>query len=625
MSGKSRREAMREHHEAHDAKAVSFTRMMEDLRILSWRSPLSPKVFDASVDLVIGHAASAFGVPLGDPVVPAPVPPDEVKPVEPPSSTFESLISTASFELAAEGREQIKMTLGSMRWEEMPTRHISTIIGARMPEDFVYRHAHETTRLKLRGGKEVVVEIFFDWYSTSPFALRAQVFVCNALPNQGWTDFGDIIFRVRTGASVHEASALEEHGTVNTIRPRGVLPLHVDTQPGMWSGLPTPQKSPSWTNEILAKYDNDLTDQHVGPYRISFPYYKSLGEGSKGGWGIPYHGGGARCWTAGDPLAYYVREHEWLGIVGRSPIVAYNEDGSVFRPTTPYWLGDSVQMFELGNNHVPTEYCYTIDGLNGSRSSYAPELYSYQPPEFSHQWRMVRAAAQLAPFCAGARWWLIQCWNECLRWLLGNEAGDASSNDLFWSWKQRVLGTPHAHGASWAGRGLAHVIATLGEVYPYVPEGEQWVDEIVDGLTKIQMRSGSVLAALEWDKCTVSQGGTIPDDALRAAAREEQLLVCALRKLQRWSNSPELSTLTGRLAASIGMNPAEVYTVNALGDPRFMQIEYVQEYYNGYSHMTMLEWSEYPDAEECLAAAQHRPFQENPLDYTPRSMWASDV
>ena len=622
MDQKGRREALRKMRDEQGGKAEKFNEMVGNLSIFAWKSDLPLDEFGVACEQTTEYAARVYGIF-----------PDDGADDPPPTSDddddragFNGMMETAAFSFTVDGRQQGGGELSELRWSEEDNRHLGNIIGARLPDTFKYRHAQTSFDIRL-GDKVAQVSVFFDWYSTAPYGLRATAMVQNCYPSQGWIDFADLAFNVSLGAHVETFAVGEDHGGCNTIRPRGVLPLRIHVHGNIFERLPIVQKAPAGLHEYLTHKRNDLNADFIGPYRIYWKGYHNLGD-SHGGWGIPMHGGGARCWSAGDALGYMMREFEFLGTVARSPIVALNLDGTVFVPTTPYWLGDS--SYGVNGDHTPPEYKYPH---TDSACPYADQLASYQPPEYTHQWRMVRGAATCAPFDSAARWWLQQCWDECARWMRGTAVGDEHSNGLFWSWGRRLVLTPLNRGAGWAGRGVAHVVATFGAAFPYVKDAKRWRDTIVSGLHKIQMPAGNLLAGLQWEKSTIGHGGTggipagtIEPTALRAAAREEQLMVCALETLPAGANNGETREerdMIDKLAHAIGMNPAEVYTVNADNDLRFVRTDFCPAYYPPYDHMTLYAWSAFPDAAACIEKSMRpdTPWQENPLDCTPRAMW----
>tara|TARA_Y100000310_G_scaffold25756_1_gene24641 strand:- start:2591 stop:4093 length:1503 start_codon:yes stop_codon:yes gene_type:complete len=249
----------------------------------------------------------------------------------------------------------------------------------------------------------------------------------------------------------------------HVIRPRGMFTHRFVIGPDAeivreYKHIPT-KKEPSWApskaEEEIRKY-LERTEDSYGPYKPFWNKFHSLSD-SHGGAGIaPYS-----KWF-GSSNGYKLRALEFYGEVCRTPLACLDINGMPKMEDEAYWLGRTPQH-ELPQYHFPDDY----DGW----SSYENWLKSYEAHDYTHLWRTIRAASELAPWNPFARKFLQWVWHDCKLWLLG-EKGDQSNNTLFWSLQKLLNLTEPQKTAWWAGRGFYHVIRCFLVTKPYLPRRE---------------------------------------------------------------------------------------------------------------------------------------------------------
>jgi hypothetical protein len=257
---------------------------------------------------------------------------------------------------------------------------------------------------------------------------------------------------------------MERYTGRHVIRPRGMFADRFVVGPDAekvrnYQHIPT-KKEPSWASsqahDLIVQY-RDRREDSYGPYKPFWNKFHSLSD-SHGGAGVsPYSN-----WL-GSPLGYQLRALEFYGEVCRSPLACMNSRGQTLRLDEQYWLGRTPQH-ELPQFNYRDEY----DGW----CPYEEWLLRYEAHDYTHLWRTIRAASELAHWNPFARKFLLWVWNDCTMWLLGKE-GNTSTNSLFWSLMKLARTTAPNQTASWGGRGLYHVIRCFLTVKQYLSVREQ--------------------------------------------------------------------------------------------------------------------------------------------------------
>lgn len=280
--------------------------------------------------------------------------------------------------------------------------------------------------------------------------------LCNGVDDNGVVYFTDYMVKVD--------KQVKRYTGRHVIRPRGMFAERFVVGPDanqviQYHHIPT-KKEPSWAAnrayDEIVKY-NDRQEDSFGPYKPFWNKFHSLSD-SHGGAGIAPHSN----WL-GSHLGYQLRALEFYGEVCRSPIACLNARGEAVRLDEQYWLGRTPQH-ELPQYNYRDEY----DGW----CPYEDWLLRYEAHDYTHLWRMIRAASELAHWNPFARLFLKWAWNDCTMWLIGKE-GNKSSNRLFWSLTKLARTVKPHQTAWWAGRGLYHVIRCFLTAKPYLSIREQ--------------------------------------------------------------------------------------------------------------------------------------------------------
>jgi len=250
----------------------------------------------------------------------------------------------------------------------------------------------------------------------------------------------------------------------HVIRPRGMFAHRFVVGPDAervrtYQHIPE-KKEPSWAKtQALGKIVEYLErdKDSYGPYKPFWNQFHSLSD-SHGGAGIaPYSE-----WLGSAP-GYQLRALEFYGEVCRTPLACFSDRGTSLRLDEQYWLGRTPQH-ELPQYYYPGEY----DGW----CDYEDWLRQYEAHDYTHLWRTIRAASEHALYNPFARDFIKWVWNDCTMWLLGKK-GNTSSNHLFWSLSKLARTSAPGKTASWAGRGMYHVIRCFLTVEPYLSVREK--------------------------------------------------------------------------------------------------------------------------------------------------------
>ena len=249
----------------------------------------------------------------------------------------------------------------------------------------------------------------------------------------------------------------------HVIRPRGMFAHRFVVGPDAeavkeYEHIPT-KKEPRWASSKAEKEVREYVEREedfYGPYKPFWNKFHSLSD-SHGGAGIaPYS-----KWL-GSSNGYKLRALEFYGEVCRTPLACLDKEGVPQRMDEEYWLGRTPEN-ELPEYYFPEEY--------DDWCSYEDWLRRYEAHDYTHLWRTIRAASELAPWNPFARRFLQWVWHDCKLWLLGRK-GDRSNNNLFWSIHKLVATTESKQTAWWAGRGFYHVIRCFLATKPYLSERE---------------------------------------------------------------------------------------------------------------------------------------------------------
>lgn len=244
------------------------------------------------------------------------------------------------------------------------------------------------------------------------------------------------------------------HEGRHVIIPRGYLPIRLRPA-DYWRHFVIPQEGPAFAESLCAS-SLSKASQHeriLGPYTVADPVVKGTGSlnGSHAGWKIAPHRGGRDSWTGGCASGMALAERWMLGTICRSPIALH----TVIE--TPYWLGRTIEHEPAGYKDQPDSWC-----------PYAQELYDYRPHDYTHMWRQVGDAAQMARVDQLGRYFLRASWFDCEQWMYNPVGDEDEDNDLFWTIKKLTDTAVPGVGHHQAGRGLAHIVRCLYEAAPWL-------------------------------------------------------------------------------------------------------------------------------------------------------------
>lgn len=441
-------------------------------------------------------------------------------------------------------------------------------------------------------------------------ATRVTVALVNGVPGRGTAYFRGLQVEV-------EGKPVWRLEGQHCIVPRGILArraFHGPDAARLMSWAMIRDRLPGWTPawagarcaEDLARLRTMQSGEHaVGPYRIGDPIVRessSLG-GSHGGWKVAPYGGGSLSWYAGAIEGWQLAEEQFLRTMARSPIAILSPtDLQPYNPRVEYWLGRTIPHELPGFRDAPDDWC-----------EYGQFLFRFRPHSYSHLWRQVRDAAQLARYDAAARWFLLTSWHDCTLWLESGGAG--SDNHLFWPLEKLVATTPPGQGAGWANRGFAHVVRCFLEAEPYLPQEQalSWRERLVGALRHVIVPGTGVAHA-----------NPRPDDLdpsiepPTARAREVDLLGASFLPLGLVEEDADwrrfMAPVAGRsVSATFQIRPG----MRSWADGRGAVPHYFPEYdafrgdlrpYGG-------------DLRGLMNHARTRPVGENPLDWTDPAVW----
>lgn len=277
-----------------------------------------------------------------------------------------------------------------------------------------------------------------------------------------------------------------------------------------------------WINEKCRKGIDTFPKEQVGPWELGHSATKkdSSLNGSHGGGAIGPFQGGPYCWTRNNPQAWKYKEIEMLSVACRSPIAKTNEYGDFIIDPAPGWPGRTWNHEKPGWQYVPKlidddfNYIQHTDGelyLTDNQSNilkkpvgitnsgktiwekvkipnhwwwcpYEKELFKYRAIDHTHLHRETRAAAMIAKYDAFARWFLRACWNDIANWL-GSEGG--SNNKALYNLAELLKSTPKHEGASWGGRGWAHVIRCYEYAQPWLTSSENYIPTSISSINSL--------------------------------------------------------------------------------------------------------------------------------------------
>jgi hypothetical protein len=286
-------------------------------------------------------------------------------------------------------------------------------------------------------------------------ATEVVVSIANGFRNKGTKYF--------TNLKIEVDGEVREYSGKHMIRPRGIIAERFVTGPDAdqvrdYKHIPeewVPEWLPHKAKVAIDKYHNRSEDSY-GPYKPFWNKFHTLSD-SHGGAGIAPFSDWTKC-----KEGYQLRSLEFYGEVCRSPIACLKpRNGKPLQLNEKYWLGRTYQHELPQFNSWPDNWC-----------EYSEWLMHYQAHDYTHLWRMIRAAWQLAPYDPFARMFMKWVWNDCKMNLEG-AAGNNDYNNLFWSLTKRMRSAEPNQGARWADRGFYHVIRCFLSVSPYIGRRER--------------------------------------------------------------------------------------------------------------------------------------------------------
>ena len=441
-------------------------------------------------------------------------------------------------------------------------------------------------------------------------ATRVTVAVVNGIPGRGVVDFREL--EVALGDRV----VFELEGR-HCIVPRGIFARRFFDGPDSarfvtWAIVRDrlPGWTPAWAAarcaEELSRLRKTVSGENtVGPYRIGDPVVRESSSlnGSHGGWKIAPYGGGALSWYAGAIEGWALAEEQFWRTVARSPIAILDAESlEPFNPKTEYWLGRTIQHELPGFRALPDDW-----------TDYGAFLHRFRPHDYTHLWRQIRDAAQLARYDIAARWFLLASWHDCTMWL--DSGGADSANSLFWPLEKLIAVAPAGEGAGWAGRGFAHVVRCFIEVEPYLPEEEarQWRERLAAALRHVIIPGTGVAHA--YPRQDDLDPSLVPPVA---RAREIDLLGACFLPMGLVQEDADwrrfMAPVDGKsVGATLEIRPG----MKSWTDRRGAVPNYFPEYdaFRG-------DLRPYGGTLEALMGhARTRPVNENPLDWTDPEVW----
>lgn len=336
-----------------------------------------------------------------------------------------------------------------------------------------------------------------------------------------------------------------------------------------------PTWAPAKAKKDINKYLSREKDS-FGPYKPFWNNFHSLSD-SHGGAGIaPYSN-----WL-GSSEGYKLRALEFYGEVCRTPIACFSKEGIPKRLDEKYWLGRTPKD-ELPQYNFPNDYT--------GWCPYEDWLLKYEAHDYTHLWRTIRAASELAPRNPFARRFLQWVWHDCKLWLQGN-VGDQTNNSLFWSLDKLIKTTEPNQTAWWAGRGYYHVIRCFLATRAYLPRREvnYYNNLFSESLLYVANDYGVCFGKTSgWNQGVWNYFGNVQV----SRGFETQLLATVYAPLG-------LSTLLNKYQNTF---PEEVPNWFEANDP---SNGYKEEMYRPYRALYKMRISGYPDAAALIKASESR-------------------